>query len=47
MFQEWYNPRQSEASIRRHLAAPIASRARIEQEERLAKALAERAGSPR
>lgn len=46
MFQEWYNPRQSEASIRRHLAAPIASRARAEQEERLAKRLAERVGSP-
>ena len=41
MFREWYNPRQSADSIRRHLAAPIAVRARVEQEARLSKLLAE------
>ena len=40
MFREFYNEAPDEAMIRRHLAAPVASRAREHQEQRLAKLLA-------
>ena len=46
MFREWYNPHPSETSIRRHLAAPIAIRARAEQEERLASGWPSASGRP-
>ncbi|MBI3941582.1 MAG: MOSC domain-containing protein [Chloroflexi bacterium] len=41
IFRDFYNPRLSAATLRRHLAAPIAIRDRVEKEERLAKLLAE------
>jgi len=39
MFREYYQPDPGEAALRRLLAAPIAARARAEQEEKLKKAL--------
>jgi MOSC domain-containing protein YiiM len=42
MFRDFYEPRLDEATIRRHLAAPIAIRDRVEKEAALAK-LQERA----
>ncbi len=41
MFRQFYEPRLDEATLRRHLAAPIAVRARAEKEAALAKLLAE------
>lgn len=35
MFRDWYEPDTSEASIRRYLAAPLASRARKHKEKQL------------
>ncbi len=40
MFRYFYAPDQSEATLRRHLAAPIAIRDRVEKEERLRKLVA-------
>jgi len=42
MFRDFYAPNQSEANLRRHLAAPIAIRARVEKEAQLAKLLAQK-----
>jgi MOSC domain-containing protein YiiM len=39
MFRDFYEPDQSEATVRRHLAAPIAIRDRVEKEARLHKLL--------
>jgi MOSC domain-containing protein YiiM len=39
MFRNFYEPKLDEASIRRHLAAPVAIRDRVEQEQRLLKLL--------
>jgi MOSC domain-containing protein YiiM len=39
MFRDSYDSSQDEATIRRHLAAPIAARDRAQQEERLARLL--------
>jgi MOSC domain-containing protein YiiM len=39
MFRNFYEPRMDEATIRRHLAAPVAIRDRVEQEARLKKLL--------
>ena len=39
MFRDFYDPLMAEAAIRRHLAAPIAVRARVEREEQLRKLL--------
>jgi MOSC domain-containing protein YiiM len=36
MFRDFFDPRQDEATIRRHLAAPIAIRDRVAREEQLA-----------
>lgn len=41
LFRDYYEPHLSEAAIRRHLAAPIAVRARLEEEQKLLKLLAE------
>jgi MOSC domain-containing protein YiiM len=40
VFRDFFEPDVSEAAIRRHLAAPIAVRARVEKEEQLRKLLA-------
>ena len=45
MFRDFYEAELSEATIRRHLAAPIAIRDRIAKEERLAQLLAATANS--
>lgn len=46
VFRDFFEPDASEAAIRRHLAAPIAVRSRVEKEEQLRKLLAGReAGS--
>jgi len=42
MFRDFYAPDLNEATIRRHLAAPIAIRDRAEKEERLRKLLAQK-----
>jgi MOSC domain-containing protein YiiM len=42
MFQDYYEAQLPEATIRRHLAAPIAIRARAEMEDQLARLLAAR-----
>ena len=42
MFRDFYAPEQSEATIRRHLAAPIAIRDRVDQEERLRQLVGQR-----
>jgi len=42
LFRDYYDPHVSEATIRRHLAAPIAVRARVEEEAKLLKLLAEK-----
>jgi hypothetical protein len=42
MFRDFYAPELDEATIRRHLAAPIAIRDRAEKEERLRKLLAQK-----
>jgi MOSC domain-containing protein YiiM len=42
MFRDFYAPDRSEATLRRHLAAPIAIRARVEKEAQLDKLLAQK-----
>lgn len=42
MFRDFYAPEQSEATIRRHLAAPIAIRDRVDKEERLRQLVGQR-----
>ncbi len=42
MFRNFYAPDNSEATLRRHLAAPIAIRDRVEKEARLQRLLAQR-----
>jgi MOSC domain-containing protein YiiM len=40
LFRDFYRPDLTEATLRRHLAAPIAVRDRVEKERRLAELLA-------
>lgn len=47
MFRDFFEPDPSEENIRRHLAAPIAARARAEKERQLEKLLARKAGEAR
>ena len=42
MFRDFYTSERSEANLRRHLAAPIAIRARVEKEAQLDKLLAQK-----
>lgn len=44
MFRDFYQPELSEAALRRHLAAPIAVRDRVDKEKALEKLLADRKG---
>jgi hypothetical protein len=44
LFREFYDPDLSEANLRRHLAAPIVIRDRIEKEKLLSKVLAKHTG---
>lgn len=43
LFRDFYNTQRDEADLRRHLAAPISIRARIEKERQLAQLLGQRA----
>lgn len=43
MFRQFYEPRLDEATLRRHLAAPVATRDRAEKEAALARLLQDRA----
>ena len=45
MFRNFYAPDPSEATLRRHLAAPIAIRDRVEKEARLQELLAQKTRS--
>jgi MOSC domain-containing protein YiiM len=47
MFRDFFDPDLSEAAIRRHLAAPIAVRARVERERQLRELLARKAEEAR
>lgn len=44
MFRDFFDPDPSEATIRRHLAAPIAHRARAMREAQLERLLAQETG---
>lgn len=46
VFRDFFEPDPSETTIRRHLAAPIAVRARAEKEEQLKRLRARRTGEP-
>ncbi len=45
VFRNSFEPDGSEGTIRRHLAAPIAVRARVEKEKQLEEAMARRGGA--
>ena len=47
VFRDFFGPESSEETIRRHLAAPIAVRARAEKERQLERLLARKAGERR
>jgi MOSC domain-containing protein YiiM len=46
LFRDFYAPHLNEATLRRHLAAPIGVRDRIEKEAQLKKVLADRIRAP-
>lgn len=47
VFRDFFDPNPGEATIRRHLAAPIAIRARVEKEKQLEEIQAQRTGGTR
>lgn len=46
LFRDFFDPQPGESKIRRHLAAPIAARARIQKERQLQEVLARDEGTP-